>query len=71
MFLHNRHHITSAWILVAALVVGPIIGIKVITALRDVPQQNWEGVANPRHDGALVDHTSSQDVKNVQRRLAR
>jgi hypothetical protein len=69
--LHNRHHIASASILFAALVVGPIIGIKAMKALRDAPQQNWEGVANPRHDGALADHISSQDVKNVQRRLSR
>ena len=70
MLLHNRHHITCTWILVAALVIGPIIALRAMQGLRDVPQQNWEGVVNPRHDGALVDHTSSQDA-NVQRRLAR
>jgi hypothetical protein len=70
MLLHNRHHITCTWILVAALVIGPIIGLRAMQALRDVPQQNWERVVNPRHDGALV-HTSSQDAENVQRRLAR
>jgi hypothetical protein len=71
MFLHNQYHIASAWILVAALVIGPIIGLRAMQALRDVPQQNWERVVNPRHDGALIEHTSSQDAENVQRRLAR
>jgi hypothetical protein len=56
MILHGWRNIASAWIIVLALIFGPTIALGALKALNDFPQQNtdWEGVANPRHDGALI-----------------
>ena len=67
MILHGWRHIASAWIIVLALIFGPTIALGTLKALNDFPQQNtdWEGIANLRHDGALIIRNSpaSGDVE--------
>ena len=60
MILHRGRNIGSAWIIVLALIFGATIALEALKALRDFSQQNadWEGVANPRHNGALIIRTS-------------